>query len=92
MNSVRIAFDGDVEDRETGLGGVEDLPGEEDGAGAGSEDWFLLSEGFQDVEEAVPGISPIQKSEHGCRFAAGKHESVETFEGFRGFDQGGKCA
>ena len=46
LGSVGVAFDSYIEDAEAGLVGVTDFAGEEDGAGAGAENRFLLGEGL----------------------------------------------
>jgi len=42
LGSVGVAFDSDIEGAEAGLGRVANFPGQENGAGAGAEDRFLL--------------------------------------------------
>lgn len=85
LGSVGVAFDGYIEDAEAALVRVADFAGEENGAGAGAEDRFLLGEGFQGIEEAIA----VEEFEHGGGLAAGEDEGIEVFEGFGGFDQRG---
>jgi len=85
LGAVGVAFDGDVEDAEAELVRVADFFRQQDGSGAGAEDWLLLGECFQGVKEAAA----IKKLQHGCRFAAGENQGVQIVESFGGLDEGG---
>ena len=76
--AVGVALDDDVEDGEALLGGVADLTGEEDGAGAGAEDWLPGGEGLELFQQAAA----VEELEHGGGFAAGHDEAVEVLEAF----------
>src|SRR5580698_4400527 len=73
LGSVGVALDGNVEDAEAGLVGMANFAGQEDGGGAGAEDWFFFCEGLESIEEA----GAVEKFEHGGGFAAGKDEAIE---------------
>ncbi len=58
LGAVGVAFDGDVEDAEAALGlgrvgWVTNLPGQEDGSGAGSEDGLGAGEGLEGFQKAA---------------------------------------
>src|ERR1700679_3528773 len=92
LPAVGIALDGGIEQAQGTLGGIENLARQQNGAGAGTEDWFDGAELLQGIEEVVL----FQEAEHGGRFAAGEDEPVQgsavRAEIFRGFYQRRRCA
>jgi hypothetical protein len=80
LATVGVAFDGDVEGAEGGLGGMLDVFGEEDSAGAGSEGRDGLDEGGEGIEEAVA----LEELEHGGGFASGNDEAIDAGLAFGG--------
>ena len=60
-----------------------DLSGEKDGSGAGAEGGLGLDVGGEGFEEVIA----LEEFEHGCRFAAGNDEAIDSIEFFRGSDE-----
>jgi hypothetical protein len=73
LASVGVAFHRDVERGQRRLRRVQDVFGEQDDAGAGSEGGRPADEGIEDLEEAVA----LQVLEEGGGFAAGDDEPVD---------------
>lgn len=67
LAAIRIALDDRVEHSQAALRRIADLTGQQDAAGAGSEDRFPRAEFAQSLEE----MPLIEELEHGCGFAAG---------------------
>ena len=85
LAAVGVAFYGGVEDGEAALGRVEDLAGEEDGAGAGAEGGLGADEVLEEVVEA----GAFEVLEEGGGFAAGEDEAVDEPFVFRVDEFGG---
>jgi hypothetical protein len=92
LASVGVAFDGDVEGGEGGLGGVLDFFGEKNGSGAGAEGRRVLDEEGEGVEEVIA----LEEFEHGGGLASGDDEAVDpvfrVFQFGGGADESGGCA
>jgi hypothetical protein len=73
LAALRVALYGDVENAEGGLRRIGNLLGEEDAAGAGSEDRLGMDEGVEGVVEAFA----LEMLEKGGGLAAGDDEGVE---------------
>ena len=93
LAAVGVTLDDGIKQTKTSLWRVKNFAGEEDGAGAGSEDGFMSGEFLESIEK----VTALEKLEHGGGFAAGKDEGVGVgelfrladFDGFRaGFDEG----
>ncbi len=83
LAAVGVAFYGGVQDAERGLGGVQDLAREQDGAGAGTEGGFLARKGLKGRQEAIA----LEKFEKCGGFAAGNDQAVKLLKLFRFADE-----
>ena len=88
LAAVGVPLDGNVEGGQGFLGGIFDVCGEENGAGAGAEGGGGSDEGLEDVEEAVA----VKELEHGGGLAAGHDETVDAIEVGWKADEPGCCA
>ena len=86
--AIGIALDGDVQDAERELAGMTNFFGQQDGAGAGAEDGFLLDERLHGLQEA----GADEELKHGGGFTAGHDQAIEVCQALGVADEGGGCA
>ena len=82
LASVSVAADADVEGAESGLRGIFDLGGEQDGAGAGAEGRFEADELFELFESGL-----AEEFEEGAGLASGNDEPINVVELLWLFDE-----
>lgn len=78
LAAIGIALDDCVEHSQAALRRIADLAGQQDTAGAGSEDRFPCAELAQGLEE----MPLIEELEHGCGFAARQDKGVDSAQLF----------